>query len=98
MRQDRDPVPRSVRRGIEPVGEPGPVARLIAAEIGCALGVDLHRPLMNRGERRRRAERPCQHERKLDRRDANEREQRKENMTDERHRSSLQITLYYRVI
>ena len=40
----RDPVPRSVRRRIEAVGEPSPVARLVAAEFGCALGVDLASP------------------------------------------------------
>ena len=62
VRQNRDPVSRSVRRRIEPVGEPGPVAGLEAAEVGRAPGVDLHRPFMYRGERRRRPHRPGQHQ------------------------------------
>ena len=94
VRQNRDPVPCPVRRRIEAIGEPGPVARLIAAEVGRAPGVDLHRPLMNRGERRRRPQRPGQHNREGYRRDADESEQPQENVAGERHAALLlQITL-----
>jgi hypothetical protein len=66
--QNRDPITPSACRRIEPVGKPGPVAGLKAAEIGRVDGVDPHRAFMNRGERRRHAHGRSQHEGERDRR------------------------------